>query len=215
MRSCGDDSKWAEPTQCREQTCVKGACVGECEVGRTRCNVLGAGETCAVNGEWVRGSTTTCEPVPNFALGAVVEASSTIVYGTWSEAGLVDGRADTGYSTAVRAAPSGGNVDGCADWVSVTMPDNVTFSKVVLTPRTDVGNVGTGFPRAFKIELWDGERWVFRLLAKPPLVRPATPQVYTWGQSDKTFRVRVCATELGVDDAGAYLMQFAELMLLP
>ncbi|MEY4508100.1 MAG: hypothetical protein RLZZ450_222 [Pseudomonadota bacterium] len=214
-RSCNDDARWAEPTPCRDQTCAKGACIGECEVGRTRCSVIGAGETCAANGQWVNGSASPCDPVPNYALGAVVEASSSAVVGTWSEPGLVDGRADTGYSTAVRAAPSGGNVDGCADWVSVTMPNNVTFSKVVLTPRTDPGNVGSGFPRAFKIELWDGQNWVFRVNARPSVVRPATPQVYTWGQSDKTFRVRICATELGVDDHGSYLMQFAELMILP
>jgi hypothetical protein len=177
--------------------------------------VLGAGETCADTGHWVNGSTTVCMPVPNYALGAVVEASSSAVVGTWSEQGLVDGLADTGYSTALRSAPSGGNVDGCADWVSVTMPRDVTFSKVVLSPRTDAGNVGVGFPRAFNIELWDGERWVFRVHATPEVVRPTKPQVYTWGQSDTTRAVRICATELVADDDGTYLMQFAELMILP
>lgn len=206
---------WGAAAPCPFVCAGAGECVGECMAGQTRCSEGGTAQTCSAAGRWGDGGTHTCTK-PNLALGATVIYSTSLTYAVFSAPGLVDGDVNTAYSSELETSPDGSRMTKdrlCADWVGVQMSKNVTFSTVVLVPRSD----GVNFPQAFSIDLWDGEKWIPRLTVNPPnggLYKPSGPLPYSWGHSDTTTQVRICATVLAQEDT-SYAMQLAELQLLP
>lgn len=213
-RLCGDDGKYTAQAACSNQACSVGSCVGECVAGVERCSASGAPQTCNASGKWVDGGLSSCAP-RNLAAGATVTASSTTEYGNFSIGYLVDGDLGKSYSSAQRDDGNNLDHDGCVEWVAVTQPIDMTFSKVVLIPRRD--NAGDGYPVSFMIQLWDGEKWQDRQ-SGPVQIGPFTssaPQVISWGHSDTTTAVRLCAKQLAVDFAGHFFLQLAELQLNP
>ena len=49
---CGDQGKWQMDANCANSACVEGACVGECEPGKTECRSANAFRQCNQDGTW-------------------------------------------------------------------------------------------------------------------------------------------------------------------
>jgi len=166
---------------------------------------------------------------PNMAAGATVVASSSQESGGWGVAKVVDSNRRSvpnsappwsmGYSSTVGVANH-------EEWVEIDFPYPKTFSKVVLYPRDDAGNVGEFFPIDFKIQVWNGSAWLDRRTWNQPGKPDDSPLTFTWGYSDTTDRVRIDATNLRNERIGypcrfgtcyfyEYMMQFAEIEVYP
>jgi len=136
----------------------------------------------------------------NLAESAAVTVSSE--YAGWPKARLTDGNRTTNFSTQT------GLTSDHTEWIELDMSVPVTFNKVVLASRTEP----YGYPKAFKIQVWDGMNWQDRV-TRTNEAQPAAGEVraYTWGYSDTTNKIRIYATGLGTDNHGHYLLQLGEI----
>lgn len=127
----------------------------------------------------------------------------------WSIWNAVDGvptvpGESMGFSSAV------GPEQDREEWITLELPIPRSISSVVLHPRTDPGMVGAGFPVAFRIQIWDGARWVDRAERRGQPA-PDAPVIVSWSPADTTDQVRLIATRLGAVSHGSYMLQLAEL----
>jgi hypothetical protein len=149
---------------------------------------------------------------PDLAAAAAVSYSSTYDGSPWNHTYATDqwkdsGGSDYGYSSQV------GIKSSHHEYIELDLASSQTFNEVTLFPRNDTGQVGVGFPVNFTIEVWNGVSWLTRV-AETSYPRPGNqPQVFSWGFSDTTNKVRIDATALAPDANGDYVMQFAEVEL--
>ncbi|HEX4452153.1 MAG TPA: discoidin domain-containing protein, partial [Kofleriaceae bacterium] len=148
----------------------------------------------------------------DLAAGAAVSYSSTYDGSPWNHAYATDqwkdsGGTDYGYSSQVGVKVSH------HEYIEIDLAGSQTFNEVTLFPRNDTGQVGVGFPINFTIQVWNGLTWLTRV-TETSYPRPGNqPQVFSWGFSDTTNKIRIDATTLGPDANGDYVMQFAEIEL--
>lgn len=143
---------------------------------------------------------------PDLAVGATGRASSP--YQDFPASNLTDGNRASVYSST----PS--DTDH-TEWAEVALPARTRFNKVTLISR---GDGPYGFPRDFQIQVWNGSDWVTRVTrAGFPAPSAGTAVSFTWDVEDKTNRVRVLATGLGVDDNNHRVLQLGgfEVTRLP
>ena len=67
----------------------------------------------------------------------------------------------------------------------------------------------------FKLQVWDGASWLDRVTRTNYPSPDGAGQVFSWGFSDTTDRIRVFATKLGTDGINGRLLQLAEIEVLP
>ncbi|WP_256756860.1 discoidin domain-containing protein [Cohnella sp. WQ 127256] len=136
----------------------------------------------------------------NLALNAAVTVSSE--YLDWPKALLTDGNRMSIFSTQT------GIMSNHSEWIEVNMGTPKTFNKVVLASRTEP----YGYPKDFKIQVWDGVNWQDRVI-RTNESQPSSGAVlsYTWGYSDTTSKIRILASGLHTDDNGHYLLQLGEV----
>ena len=77
-----------------------------------------------------------------------------------------------------------------------------------------IGAVGEDFPLDFTIEVWDGANWIPRV-SRTNYPKLSQGQIFTWGFSDATDRIRIRATRLRPVGADGYLFQLAEIAMYP
>lgn len=149
----------------------------------------------------------------NQAAGATTVARSWYETTFWAPEGwlrqnVVDGRRNSAFGTSLGYTSAGSSSSSQEEWIYLQLPSIRTFSKVVLFPRNDPGNVGAGFPVDFTIQVWNGASWITRV-AMTNYPQPSSGQSFTFGP-DTTDRIRIDATRLrGV--GGVYYLQLAEI----
>jgi hypothetical protein len=161
------------------------------------------------------GAWTTVGGITNLAIGATVTASSSYEDPNWSTAYVADGSENSVPGGAAGFSSQLGITADHTEWIALQMPASKTFSKIVLVPRNDPGNLGKGFPIDFKLQVWDGVTWLDRVTQTGYPQPGNAAQVFTWGSSDTTDQIRVFATKLGTDGINGRLLQLAEIELLP
>jgi hypothetical protein len=143
----------------------------------------------------------------NLARGAAVVASSSYETTQWSASYATDGHVDAGgggygFSTLPSAkAPA---------YLEIHLPAVMTFDHVALYPRNDPGNLGVGFPINFKIQIWNGVRWITRVRKSRYPATGGKMQLFSWRVADTTDRIRIYATRLPSTSSGT-VMQLAEV----
>ncbi|HEX4419769.1 MAG TPA: discoidin domain-containing protein [Kofleriaceae bacterium] len=146
---------------------------------------------------------------PDLALGVTVSASSAYEESGWLTTSLVDGirtstPAHPGFSSAL------GRTQPHEEWIALTLPWPATISKVVLHPTYD-----PGFPIDFTVQAWRDGGWV-DVVTQVGYARPAmVPQVFALRAPVTTQRIRLDATRLREVGGYGYLLQLAEIELLP
>ena len=100
----------------------------------------------------------------------------------------------TDYSSQV------GLFSGLAEWIEVDLGSVKDFNTVKLVNRSEMAY---GFPKNFKIQVWDGWNWIDRI-TQTNYTQPAAGAVvpFTWGFSDNTNRIRINVTSLRPDNNG-------------
>jgi len=151
----------------------------------------------------------------NLAIGATVTASSSYEDSGWSTTHVADGSENSVPGGAAGFASQLGIAADHTEWVALQMPSSKTFSKIVLFPRNDPGNVGKGFPIDFTLQVWNGVTWLDRVTQTAYPQPGNAAQVFTWGSSDTTDRIRIFATKLGTDGINGHLLELAEIEILP
>jgi arabinofuranosyltransferase len=147
---------------------------------------------------------------PDLALGTTVAVSSSYEGSGWSAQSVADGvRSSTevnrGFcSELYRMQPH-------EEWVTLTLPRPETFSKVVIHPSMDLG-----FPIDFVIQTWSNGAWVDQV-KQVDYAKPATlvPQLFTLPAPVTSDRIRLDATKLRAVASYGYLLQLAEIELMP
>jgi hypothetical protein len=149
---------------------------------------------------------------PNLAYRAAVATSSSYEAPPgFSRSCLTDGNRRTAFSSQV-AEQDPTKAMNHAEWIMITLPTVMTFSKVVLYPRNDAPYVGQGYPIDFRIQVWTGLSWLDRVVVTGAPLPGARAQVFSWGASDRTNKIRIYATKLRtVLPADGYLLQLAEI----
>lgn len=123
----------------------------------------------------------------NLALGASIEASTSVEAEGWSKDHLVDGDLKSGYSSELSATADH------EEWVVVTFPRARSLSRVILEASSP--GASDGFPLDFTIELWTGERWVERI-SRHDYVPTYGPEIFALSIPETTNRIRIRATKL-------------------
>ncbi len=136
----------------------------------------------------------------NLAVHAAVTVSSE--YSGWPKSRLTDGNRSTNFSTQT------GITSDHAEWIVIDMGSPVVFNEVVLVGRTEP----YGYPKDFKIQVWDGANWQDRV-SRTNESQPASSAAisYTWGYSDTTNKIRISASGLRPDNNGHYVLQLGEV----
>jgi hypothetical protein len=129
----------------------------------------------------------------------------------FSKANLTDGNRRSAYSSQVAEQDPTKAVNH-SEWIVITLPTTMTFSKVVLYPRNDAPYVGQGFPIDFHIQVWNGLKWIDRVVVTGAPLPGAQAQVFSWGFSDRTNLIRLWASNLRTvagHPQDGYLLQLA------
>jgi len=161
------------------------------------------------------GPWSTVGAITNLAAGATVTVSSAYQDSGWSAARAVDGSENSVPGGSMGFTSQLGIITDHTEWIALQLPARTTFSKIVLFPRNDRGNSGKGFPIDFKLQVWDGASWLDRVTRTNYPSPDGAGQVFSWGFSDTTDRIRVFATKLGTDGINGRLLQLAEIEVLP
>ena len=128
-----------------------------------------------------------------------VSTSSAHPHNAWSKWNLLDGSDALGFSSQPGVAQDH------EEWIELQLPAPRAISQVTVHPSS------AGFPLSYRIQIWDGARWVDRATRDAPEPPPA-PQAVTWSPADTTDRIRVVATHLRPGPDG-YALQLSELEL--
>jgi hypothetical protein len=137
------------------------------------------------------------------SVSAFATASSSYEGDGWSVLNAVDRQPTTdGVSNGYSSQP------GHSQWIELRLTAKRPVSKIVLYPRTQPA-VGIGYPIDFKIQTWDGARWVDRI-TRSEYPRPTGPDPLTFEAPVVTDRVRIHATKLA-DDGDGPRLQLAEV----
>jgi len=134
-----------------------------------------------------------------------IQASSSYEFDGWSAGRAIDGekrsvKGSLGYSSEVSPFV----------WVIDHFGTTRDVSKVTLYPRSDA-LPGGGFPIDFQIQIWDGSKWIDRVVKTSYRNPGATPQTFTWSPPDRTDRIRIWGTKLPGFKGDGTRMQLAEI----
>lgn len=137
----------------------------------------------------------------NLALGGATTVNS--VYAPWPKSNLTDGNRGTAYSSQVGAKSDH------TEWIELDLGSVKAFNAVTLVNRSDMAY---GFPKDFKIQVWNGSTWIDRV-AQTNYAQPAAGAAvpFTWSYTDTTNKIRIYASSLRPDNMGDYVLQFAEV----
>ena len=98
------------------------------------------------------------------------------------------------------------------EWVELNLGEVESFNRVDLYPRSDLNNIGEGFPSDFTIDVWNGSSWN-NVITRTGYAKPGNAvQTFTF-PSQNTNRIRVQGTNLRpiTTENNAYRMQLAEI----
>ncbi|MEY9864491.1 hypothetical protein ABH935_010150 [Catenulispora sp. GAS73] len=149
----------------------------------------------------------------NPAEGGAVTASSSYEAGGWTARAVVDGRR-TSVAAALGWSSASNFTTNHTEWVQTDLGSVRPLSRIDLYPRDDAGNVGSGFPIDFTIQVSsDGTTWT-TVSTQTGYPRPGdSAQTFPFTTIDARY-VRVTGTNLSTDSLGEYHMQFGEIEAL-
>lgn len=139
----------------------------------------------------------------------LVSATNVYPFECWSKYNVVDGIKESttqscGHTTRARR-------DNVPEWIELRYATKRPIGTVTLYPANDGGM----FPLDFKIQIWDGDQWVDRVMQTGYQNRPAGPHPFTWSPADTTDRVRVLVTKMRLWNAKEYSFQLGEIEVAP
>lgn len=152
---------------------------------------------------------------------ATISTSSAYESVSWARVNLVDGQEysannSSGYSSQLGQICSDKNSPH-HEWVSVCTSTSHSFSKIVLYPRNDRGEVGEAFPIDFHVDTWQGSgalaHWV--TWASQTNVPKPTGPVTVASTTVTSNCVRIVGTNLRFLSGAGYVMEFAEIEAYP
>ncbi|WP_338551326.1 discoidin domain-containing protein [Paenibacillus sp. KS-LC4] len=143
----------------------------------------------------------------NIATNASVQASSSIENYGWFKTAVVDGKR-TSSSGAMGYSSSLGQTMNHTEWLELTFPTAKMFNTVTLFPRSDSTSA---FPIDFKIQVWNGSAWLDRVTKTGYSLNQTAGQLFTWGYSDTTNKIRISASNLPQLGSDGYMLQLAEV----
>ncbi len=150
-------------------------------------------------------------PVPNLAQLATASASSDIGSIDWWAGYANDGQTASMPSTLGWSSNSNLSNDH-TEFYQLDLGSPMTFNQVYLWPRSDVPNVGQGFPTSYDVAVsYDGINWT--VVTSGTAASPATAVVVVPFETQTARYVRINGLHLAANpnDAGQYRMQFAEV----
>ncbi|MBB5890741.1 discoidin domain-containing protein [Kutzneria kofuensis] len=164
--------------------------------------------------DWIRQNTPRV-PDPDLAIQKPVTASSSYEADGWSAKNLVDGSSSTAWS-------SDSSLDkNHTESLTVDLAGALNVRKLVLYPRGDGSNVGTGFPVDFTVDTTLDDptspdaRWtkIFTEAGfpKPTSAAPLEFSLATSFGGASAGALRITGTNLSTDPNGQYRMQLAEV----
>ncbi|MBU5352187.1 discoidin domain-containing protein [Paenibacillus barcinonensis] len=138
---------------------------------------------------------------------AAVQASSSIENYGWFKSAVVDGKRQSSSGAMGYSSELGQNSDH-SEWIEITLPSAKTFNTVTLFPRSDSNG---SFPKEFKIQVWDGSNWLDRVCKSGYSLNQTAGQLFTWGYSDTSDKIRISASGLPKIGSDGYMLQLAEI----
>jgi arabinofuranosyltransferase len=137
----------------------------------------------------------------------IASASSSYEREGWSVAAAIDGQ-----RTSIPGSLGFASRGGQPQWLELDLRTPHEISHVTLYPRSDGPYAGMGFPIDFQIQIWDGARWIDRVIQKGYPNPGSAPQTFSWSSPDRTEKVRVIATRLPQVDIEGPRLQLAEFV---
>lgn len=150
-------------------------------------------------------------PKANLAPKATASASSDISSTDWWAGYANDGQTTSQTATQGWSSSSNLGVDH-QEYFQLDFGTATTFTQVGLSPRSDPGNVGQGFPTNYTVAVSnDGTNWTTIAAGSASTAPTSTLNVNFSSQTARYVRVTGQNLRLNPNDYNQYRMQFAEV----
>lgn len=150
-------------------------------------------------------------PKANLAPKATASVSSDIADTDWWAGYANDGQTTTQTSTKGWSSSANLGADH-QEYFQLDFGTATTFTEVALSPRSDPGNVGQGFPTNYSIALSnDGTNWTTATTGSAATAPSSTVTVSFSAQTARYVRVTGLNLRLNPNDYNQYRMQLAEV----
>jgi alpha-L-fucosidase 2 len=150
-------------------------------------------------------------PKVNLAPKATASASSDIADTEWWAGYANDGQTTTQTSTKGWSSSANLGADH-QEYFQLDFGTATTFTQVGLSPRSDPGNVGQGFPTNYSVAVSnDGANWTTVATGTSSAAPSSTVSVNFSAQTARYVRVTGLNLRLNPNDYNQYRMQFAEV----
>lgn len=150
-------------------------------------------------------------PKANLAPKATASASSDIASTDWWAGYANDGQSTSQTSTMGWSSSANLGVDH-QEYFQLDFGTAASFNQVTLSPRSDAGNVGQGFPTSYTVAVSnDGTTWTTAASGTASTAPSSSVTVNFSGQMARYLRVTGLNLRINASDYNQYRMQFAEV----